>query len=468
VRASVDRLDRVKRNLGSEELWARSLERSRRRRGRAQTGEPTPRSLVSAALLDLDGPFSLAMERAPDHRDLSDPEVCDISLARARAKRRAADPGFLPQARVAGASLLVAAVAAAVPAQGGAHSRARSAGEARSHVELLRTGSRGPAVAKVQRALGIPADGIFGPQTRAAVKKFQRSHGLLVDGIVGPKTRAALARGAGGEQGSSLLKFGSRGPAVAAVQRKLGILADGIFGPQTRSAVRAFQAKHNLIVDGIVGPQTRAALARGSGGGEESSFLKRGSRGPAVAALQRKLGIPADGIFGPQTAAAVRAFQAKHNLIVDGIVGPQTRAALRGAGGGGSGSSRDSGSGRDSGSRRDRSSSPRAVRGVDKRLWRELALARRMGLTLVSAYRRGSTLPSGRRSDHGYYPSRAIDVAGSPRSMRRYARAVAGNPGVDIVIHSPVGIWQAGVGWRQIDDSTTRREHYDHVHVDTF
>jgi Putative peptidoglycan binding domain len=400
VRASVDRLDRVKRNLGSEELWARSLERSRRRRGRALIGEPTPRSLVSAALLDLDGPFSLAMERAPDHRDLSDPEVCDISLARARAKRRAADPGFLPQARVAGASLLVAAVAAAVPAQGGAHSRARSAGEARSHVELLRTGSRGPAVAKVQRALGIPADGIFGPQTRAAVKKFQRSHGLLVDGIVGPQTRAALARGSGGEQGSSLLKFGSRGPAVAAVQRKLGILADGIFGPQTRSAVRAFQAKHNLIVDGIVGPQTRAAL--------------------------------------------------------------------RGAGGGGSGSSRDSGSGRDSGSRRDRSSSPRAVRGVDKRLWRELALARRMGLTLVSAYRRGSTLPSGRRSDHGYYPSRAIDVAGSPRSMRRYARAVAGNPGVDIVIHSPVGIWQAGVGWRQIDDSTTRREHYDHVHVDTF
>jgi hypothetical protein len=400
VRASVDRLDRVKRNLGSEELWARSLERSRRRRGRALIGEPTPRSLVSAALLDLDGPFSLAMERAPDHRDLSDPEVCDISLARARAKRRAADPGFLPQARVAGASLLVAAVAAAVPAQGGAHSRARSAGEARSHVELLRTGSRGPAVAKVQRALGIPADGIFGPQTRAAVKKFQRSHGLLVDGIVGPQTRAASARGSGGEQGSSLLKFGSRGPAVAAVQRKLGILADGIFGPQTRSAVRAFQAKHNLIVDGIVGPQTRAAL--------------------------------------------------------------------RGAGGGGSGSSRDSGSGRDSGSRRDRSSSPRAVRGVDKRLWRELALARRMGLTLVSAYRRGSTLPSGRRSDHGYYPSRAIDVAGSPRSMRRYARAVAGNPGVDIVIHSPVGIWQAGVGWRQIDDSTTRREHYDHVHVDTF
>lgn len=91
-----------------------------------------------------------------------------------------------------------------------------------------------------------------------------------------------------------------------------------------------------------------------------------------------------------------------------------------------------------------------------------------MGLTLVSAYRSGSTLGSGKKSDHGYYPSRAIDVAGSKVSMRRYARAVAGKPGVDIVIHSPVGIWQAGVGWSRIDNGTTRRDHYDHVHVDTF
>lgn len=91
-----------------------------------------------------------------------------------------------------------------------------------------------------------------------------------------------------------------------------------------------------------------------------------------------------------------------------------------------------------------------------------------MGLTLWSAYRPGSRFPSGKRSDHSYYPSKAIDVAGSAASMRRYARAVAGMPGVDIVIHSPVGIWQAGVGWSEIHSSTTRREHYDHVHVDTF
>jgi hypothetical protein len=91
-----------------------------------------------------------------------------------------------------------------------------------------------------------------------------------------------------------------------------------------------------------------------------------------------------------------------------------------------------------------------------------------MGLTLWSAHRPGSNLPGGGRSDHSFYPSKAIDVAGSARNMRRYARAVAGMPGVDIVIYSPVGMWQAGVGWSAIHSSTTRRDHYDHVHVDTF
>jgi peptidoglycan hydrolase-like protein with peptidoglycan-binding domain len=56
---------------------------------------------------------------------------------------------------------------------------------------VLRKGDRGEDVANWQRTLGIPADGIFGPQTEEATKQFQRDKGLVADGIVGPKTRQA-------------------------------------------------------------------------------------------------------------------------------------------------------------------------------------------------------------------------------------------------------------------------------------
>jgi hypothetical protein len=54
------------------------------------------------------------------------------------------------------------------------------------------TGGTTASVAQIQSALGIPADGVAGPQTRRAVKRFQRAHGLTPDGIVGPATLAAL------------------------------------------------------------------------------------------------------------------------------------------------------------------------------------------------------------------------------------------------------------------------------------
>jgi hypothetical protein len=56
----------------------------------------------------------------------------------------------------------------------------------------LRSGATGDPVAAVQRALGVAADGIYGPRTRAAVKRFQRRSGLVADGVAGPETRGAL------------------------------------------------------------------------------------------------------------------------------------------------------------------------------------------------------------------------------------------------------------------------------------
>jgi len=63
-----------------------------------------------------------------------------------------------------------------------------------SSMPILKRGSRGPAVGKLQKALGIKDDGIFGIGTAAALKNFQRANGLKPDGIAGPNTYAKLFR----------------------------------------------------------------------------------------------------------------------------------------------------------------------------------------------------------------------------------------------------------------------------------
>jgi hypothetical protein len=99
-----------------------------------------------------------------------------FAALRARRRRWSLRSGL----GVALASLTVAAGGAFASTTGGTAARTSASSTSRSTIRA------------VQRALGIPADGIAGPQTRRAIKRFQRTHGLTVDGVIGPATLGAL------------------------------------------------------------------------------------------------------------------------------------------------------------------------------------------------------------------------------------------------------------------------------------
>jgi peptidoglycan hydrolase-like protein with peptidoglycan-binding domain len=114
---------------------------------------------------------------------------CEVAARRARHRRSIAERlrTRARRARSARGSLVTVAALVAIAAPLALASGGSSA--------LLQRGSSGASVAAVQRALGVPPTGNFGPVTARAVRAFQRSHGLTVDGIVGPVTSAALGLG---------------------------------------------------------------------------------------------------------------------------------------------------------------------------------------------------------------------------------------------------------------------------------
>jgi putative chitinase len=57
---------------------------------------------------------------------------------------------------------------------------------------LLKLGTEGEDVKKLQIKLGVDPIGKFGPKTESAVKAWQTANGLTPDGIVGPSTWAKL------------------------------------------------------------------------------------------------------------------------------------------------------------------------------------------------------------------------------------------------------------------------------------
>ena len=78
---------------------------------------------------------------------------------------------------------------------------------------ILKNGSKGDDVKKLQEKLGVEAIGTFGPKTEAAVKAWQKANGLKDDGIVGDATWAKL--------------FGKSAPAATVVKEDVVIPSGG-------------------------------------------------------------------------------------------------------------------------------------------------------------------------------------------------------------------------------------------------
>ena len=233
-------------------------------------------------------------------RDLACVATWERSLKRSqlRRSRAATRRANLPASRKVSFAIAASAVLAPLAQQtASAHETASTStttptATVSTSSGLLRQGSSGPEVSRIQSQLGISADGVFGPATKAAVIAYQQRNGLLVDGIVGPQTRGALG---GGSTGSTNTASNDTGPkpsqsVTIAVQKKLGLSADGAYGPQTRAAVKAFQARNGLEVDGVVGPATMAAM--GISGSTEQVPASSGGGGSAVSAARSAIGTP--------------------------------------------------------------------------------------------------------------------------------------------------------------------------------
>ena len=110
-------------------------------------------------------------------------------------------------------------------------------------------------ISRIQEKLGVVADGDFGSETLKAVKAWQRANGVNADGMIGPDMLAAI-----GLPDLVILENGDEGELVKAVQAVVGVEADGEYGDDTEAAVKAFQKKSRLKATGSADLKTLTAM----------------------------------------------------------------------------------------------------------------------------------------------------------------------------------------------------------------
>lgn len=120
-------------------------------------------------------------DAVPENPDAARTIAYRRSLRAARVRRAGARLRRRRSLRSRGSLLLATAVVLAASA-GAIAQQGVSAGGAMST----------ETIAAAQQALGVSADGVVGPRTRAATKRFQRRNGLAADGVIGPQTLKAL------------------------------------------------------------------------------------------------------------------------------------------------------------------------------------------------------------------------------------------------------------------------------------
>jgi peptidoglycan hydrolase-like protein with peptidoglycan-binding domain len=182
---------------------------------------------------------------------------------------------------------------ARAPAKAKAATRSTASGEPEASGEgTAGEGTGANAVARLQSALRLTADGNFGPETEAAVRRLQARHGLTVDGVVGPATWSII-----------------------------GVRSQETLTPPPSALPKAHHHHSHAVA-------TVAAAGEAPQGGEASEGGGSKDSGSAIARLQKALKLTADGEFGATTEAAVRRLQARHGLTADGVVGPATWGLL--------------------------------------------------------------------------------------------------------------------------------------------